>query len=143
MKDEVYTLLGNKNLSKTPCRVEILNTLIEAGTALSENDIRNKLSYNFDRTTIYRTIKSFLDQDVIHSISLDNGEVRYAITRTREKHIEHFHAHFYCDGCTNVYCLPRPEFIPPQLPEGFVASGFDLLINGKCKNCHNHRQDIW
>jgi Fur family transcriptional regulator, ferric uptake regulator len=136
MNEEVNALLGNKNLSRTPCRVEVLRALLDSGSALSETEIRNKLSYNFDRTTIYRTIRSFLDQDVIHGISLEGGEVRYAITQTREKHSGHFHAHFYCDGCNNVYCLSRPEFVPPVLPEGFSATSFDLLINGRCKECN-------
>lgn len=136
MIDEANALLGNKNLSRTPCRVDVLRTLLESGSALSETEIRNKLSYTFDRTTIYRTLRSFLDQDVIHSIALEGGDVRYAITRHKHKSKEHFHAHFYCDGCNNVYCLPRPEFTPPVLPEGFLASGYDLIINGRCKGCN-------
>ncbi len=136
MQEEILTLLGNKNLSRTPCRVEILKTLLGAGSALSEAEIRNQLSYNFDRTTIYRTLRSFLDQDVIHSISLEGGDVRYAITRSKERHAEQFHAHFYCDECSSVYCLSRPEFVPPVLPEGFAASSYDLLVNGRCKKCN-------
>lgn len=136
MIEEAYALLGDKNLSKTPCRVEILKTLLASGSALSESEIRNHLSSNFDRTTIYRTLRSFLDQDVIHSISLDGGEVRYAITRKKEHHAEHFHAHFYCDECNNVYCLSKPEFTPPKLPDGFSATSYDLLINGRCNRCN-------
>jgi Fur family transcriptional regulator, ferric uptake regulator len=136
MKDEAYALLGNKNLSRTPCRVDVLKTLLESGSALSETEIRSKLSYAFDRTTIYRTLRSFLDQDVIHSISLDGGDVRYAITHNKPKSSGRFHAHFFCDGCNNVYCLPKPEFKPPVLPDGFSASGYDLIINGRCKQCN-------
>jgi Fur family ferric uptake transcriptional regulator len=135
MKEEAQALLGEKNLSRTPCRIEILRSLLESGSALSESELRHKLSSSFDRTTIYRTLRSFLEQDVIHSISLEGGEVRYAITRTRESHTGNFHSHFYCDECNNVYCLSRPEFQPPDLPEGFVASGYDLIINGRCAKC--------
>jgi Fur family transcriptional regulator, ferric uptake regulator len=136
MKDDAFTLLGNKNLSRTPCRVGILKTLLESGSALSENDIRNKLSYNFDRTTIYRTLRSFLEQGVIHSIALEGGEIRYAVTLGKTEVSPNFHVHFFCDRCNNVYCLPRPVFTPPALPEGFNASGFDLVINGKCNKCN-------
>jgi Fur family transcriptional regulator, ferric uptake regulator len=136
MQDEVFTLLGEKNLSRTPCRVGVLKTLLESGSALSETEIRNKLSYGFDRTTIYRTLRSFLDQEVIHSIALEGGEVRYAITLNKQGITRHFHAHFFCGSCNNVYCLPKPEFTPPQMPEGFQASDYDLIINGRCKNCN-------
>lgn len=136
MNEDVYALLGTKNLSRTPCRVDILRTLMESGSALSETEIRNKLSHSFDRTTIYRTLRSFLVQDVIHSISLEGGEVRYAISQPKQKSSGTFHVHFFCDGCNNVYCLPNPEFNPPVLPAGFSASGYDLIINGKCKVCN-------
>jgi Fur family transcriptional regulator, ferric uptake regulator len=135
MKDQAFSLLGDKNLSRTPCRVGVIRTLLESGSALSETEIRNKLAYNFDRTTIYRTIRSFLEQGVIHSIALEGGEIRYAITHNREEISPNFHAHFFCDGCNNVYCLPKPGFSPPVLPEGFVAGGYDLVINGQCSKC--------
>jgi Fur family transcriptional regulator, ferric uptake regulator len=135
MKEKAHALLVDKNLSRTPCRVGIIKTLMESGSALSETEIRNKLSYNFDRTTIYRTLRSFLEQGVIHSIALDGGEIRYAITLGREEKNPQFHAHFFCDGCNNVYCLPKPGFSPPVLPDGFIAGGYDLVINGRCNRC--------
>ncbi len=135
LQEEVSILLGQKNMSKTPCRVEVLRVLLESGSALSEPDIRSRLNGGFDRTTVYRTLRSFLDQDVIHSISLEGGTVMYAITHQKEKHAELFHSHFFCDDCSKVYCLTKPEFEPPVLPEGFKANGYDLLINGTCNNC--------
>ena len=135
LQEEVSVLLGQKKLSITPCRVEVLRVMLETGSALSEQEIRSQLKGNFDRTTVYRTLRSFLDQEVIHSIALEGGLVRYAITHSKDKHAELFHSHFYCEYCSKVYCLVKPEFDPPVLPEGFKANGYDLLINGTCKNC--------
>ena len=135
IKDEIYALLGRKKLSKTPCRVEILTALYQSEHALTESEIRNALDGAFDRTTIYRTMRSFLEQDVIHSIALDGGELKYALNRQREKYKDQFHSHFHCESCNNVFCLSKPEFVPPYLPDGFRASGYDLLINGRCASC--------
>lgn len=135
VKEEIHSLLGSKNLSRTPCRVEILKALYQSEHALTESEIRNTLGGAFDRTTIYRTMRSFLEQDVIHSIALDGGELRYALNRKREKQKDHFHSHFHCENCNNVFCLSKPEFVPPNLPAGFEASGYDLLINGRCASC--------
>lgn len=136
MQEEVFALLGYKNISRTPCRLEVLKILLESGSALSEAEIRAQLPQHFDRTTIYRTLKSFLEQDVIHSIALEGGDVRYAVTRNKERQSEQFHAHFYCDSCSSVYCLSRASFEPPEMPEGFVARGYDLLVNGTCSRCN-------
>ncbi len=136
MQEEVFALLGDKNLSRTPCRVEMLKILLESGSALPETEIRSKLPQHFDRTTVYRTLRSFLEQDVIHSIPLEGGDVRYAVTRNKERKSSQFHAHFYCESCSSVYCLSRARFEPPEMPEGFVAAGYDVLVNGKCRKCN-------
>ena len=133
--NDIYALLEQNNLSRTPCRVEILKTLKNAQSALSESEIREQLGYNYDRTTVYRTLRSFLSQDVIHSISLEGGEVRYALSEHKGTSHTH-HVHFYCNHCSGVYCISHKEFNTPVLPEGFVPDNFDLLINGRCKKCN-------
>lgn len=135
IEQKAHTLLESKKMSRTPFRVEVLKALLEADSALSEAEIREKVSVSFDRTTLYRTLKIFLDQDVIHSITLEGGELRYALTQHREQSNSPYHTHFYCDICNGVYCLSRCEFTPPELPPGFRAKGFDLLVNGVCSKC--------
>lgn len=133
--NDIYALLEENNLSRTPCRVEILKTLSQAGSALSESEIRDKLGYNYDRTTVYRTLRNFLNQNVIHSISLEGGEVRYAMTPHKDKPHGSHHVHFYCNQCSGVYCISHKPFDTPRLPAGFSPENFDLLVHGKCKNC--------
>lgn len=133
---DILALLEENNLSRTPCRVEILKTLLETGSALSEPEIRDRLGYNYDRTTVYRTLKSFLSQNVIHSISLEGGEVRYALTPQHDRpHPGSHHVHFYCNHCNGVFCISHKAFETPPLPQDFEPESFDLLVHGKCKNC--------
>ncbi|MFW5777722.1 MAG: Fur family transcriptional regulator [Bacteroidota bacterium] len=135
--NDVFALLENNKLSRTPCRIDILKTLFDAGSALSEAEIRERIDPGFDRTTVYRTLRNFLNQDVIHSIALDNGEVRYALTHSRNKNSKNKnHVHFYCTQCSNVYCLSHQNINLPDLPEGFQSINYDLLIHGKCKHCN-------
>jgi Fur family ferric uptake transcriptional regulator len=134
MKD-IYALLEENNLSRTPCRVEILKTLSRADSALSESEIRDQLAYNYDRTTVYRTLRNFLSQNVIHSIALEGGEVRYAMTPSKDKPHNSHHVHFYCNNCNGVFCISHKPFETPELPNDFQPESFDLLVHGKCKNC--------
>ncbi len=133
--NDIYALLEENNLSRTPCRVEILKTLSRADSALSESEIRDQLAYSYDRTTVYRTLRSFLSQNVIHSISLEGGEVRYAMTPGKDKPHNSHHVHFYCNNCNVVFCISHKPFETPVLPKGFQPENFDLLVHGKCKNC--------
>lgn len=131
---EIHKLLDASNLSKTPCRIEVLKTLLNSNAALSDSEIRQNLEDQYDRTTIYRTLKNFLNQDVIHSITLENGEVRYALTHQNQKKNTN-HIHFYCNHCNSVYCISPRQFSFPELPQGFSPDSFDLLIHGQCNKC--------
>ena len=134
--NEIYSLLEKTKLSRTPCRIEILKTLKQAGSALSESEIRERIGEQYDRTTVYRTLRSFLRENVIHSIPLDGGEVRYAISPHHEAMQSKHHVHFFCNECKSVYCISHKAFATPGLSVGFVAESFDLLIQGSCKKCN-------
>jgi len=133
MKD-IIDLLDNKNLAKTPCRVEILKILGQKGIALSENEIKHQLSYEFDRVTIFRTLKTFLQKGILHSITVEGKDVRYAISSPKHSQ-KKLHAHFHCTICRDVQCLRNISLDEPALPEGFSARDFDLVINGFCGKC--------
>lgn len=132
---EIQAILEENKLSRTPCRIEILKALKQAGSALSEQEIREKIGEHFDRTTVYRSLRSFLKQEVIHSIALDGGEIRYALSPQKEVASSSHHVHFFCNDCSGVFCISHQVFETPGLPEGFLASSFDLLVHGRCKNC--------
>ena len=132
---DIITLLGNKNLAKTPCRVEILRALINSDSAMSEQELRQKMTHDYDRTTVYRTLRSFLSEGIIHSVAIEGNDVRYAITRSSECNATDVHVHFHCNQCTGVFCLNADIFSKPVLPENFTAKNYDLIINGICEKC--------
>ncbi|NLF42620.1 MAG: hypothetical protein GX587_07990 [Bacteroidales bacterium] len=51
-------ILNNHNLKRTSCREGIIEVVMEAKQALSENEIRERLIGNYDRTTFYRSFKT-------------------------------------------------------------------------------------
>lgn len=121
-------------MSKTPCRVGMLTVLLESDSALSELDIKYRMKNEYDRTTIFRNLKAFLKEELIHAISLEGGEVRYQVTG---KHA-HTHAHFHCKLCSNLYCLREIEMQQFALPAGFSATEYDLVLKGCCQSCALH-----
>ncbi len=135
---DIVTMLTKKNLAKTPCRVEILRTLIGSDSAMSEQELRQKMTHDYDRTTVYRTLRNFLSLGIIHSVALEGNDIRYAITKSSECYADDVHVHFHCSQCTGVFCLHADLFTKPELPEHFSAKNYDLIIDGICEKCNTN-----
>jgi Fur family ferric uptake transcriptional regulator len=126
-------ILHEHNLKRTGCREGIINVIYKAGKALSENEIRERLDGNFDRTTFYRSFKTLQENRIIHKIVIDNQLVKYAL----DCHISSkpMHAHFYCTICDTVKCLDSTPLSVPELPGGFHAFETEMIIKGLCNLC--------
>jgi Fur family transcriptional regulator, ferric uptake regulator len=101
MQPDKKSILKEFSLRNTSCREEILQVFLNKNFALSHADIENKLSENFDRVTIYRTLKTFLDKGIIHKVLDDEGTTKYALCKEACAHHEHHHehVHFKCIQC--------------------------------------------
>jgi Fur family transcriptional regulator, ferric uptake regulator len=126
-------VLHEHNLKRTGCREGIIDVITQSGQPLSENEIRNLLPGNFDRTTFYRSFKTLLENKIIHKIVIDNQRVKYAIgssvTRTKS------HAHFFCISCNEVRCLEPAGMKIPPIPKGYSAWDIEMIIKGECAIC--------
>jgi Fur family transcriptional regulator, ferric uptake regulator len=131
--DAAISLLVANHLTKTPCRVDMIAALLNSETALTEQEIKQKIMYDYDRATIFRNLRAFLKSGLIHAVSLEGGEVRYQLSQSRAKSA--VHAHFHCKLCSNLYCLNESSIQGLSLPSGFVADDYDIVIKGLCSHC--------
>lgn len=129
-------ILSSHNLKRTSCREGIINVMMSSQIALSENEIRDRLVGNYDRTTFYRSFKTLEENRIIHKIVVDNQLIKYAIDNLVSHKKEH--AHFYCNICKTVRCLDSIEIEKPTLPPGFVGSEVEVVIKGTCSICQNN-----
>ena len=81
-------ILNRHNLKRTSCREGIIEVIMTANEALSENEIRERLSGNYDRTTFYRSFKTLEEYKIIHKIVVDNQLVKYALDYPLPAHCE-------------------------------------------------------
>lgn len=128
-------ILNSRKLKRTSCREGIIDVVMTAGEALSENEIRERLTGNYDRTTFYRSFKTLEKHHIIHKIVVDNQLVKFALDKTLT-HIKE-HAHFYCNECNSVQCLediPVPQY---QLPSGYSNKETEVIIKGTCPSCRS------
>jgi Fur family transcriptional regulator, ferric uptake regulator len=124
-------LLESSNLSKTTGRINILETLLQSPSALSEREIEDRLKGICDRATIYRTLKLFVSTGIIHSIATESMVTLYILKREPKEHL-----HFKCEDCGSIICLPEVQIHQHSLPDGFKKKDASILITGICNACN-------
>jgi Fur family ferric uptake transcriptional regulator len=132
-------ILNSHNIKRTSCREGIIFVVMTANEALSENEIRERLVGNYDRTTFYRSFKTLEEHKIIHKIVVDNQLVKYALDNTVTHKDEH--AHFFCNECNTVKCMNDIPLQKYQLPDGYSDVETEVLIKGTCVNCKNPGKD--
>lgn len=137
---EPQEILQAHDLKRTACREGILSVIKGAEHALSEKEIKDELSGNFDRTTFYRSFKTLLEKNIIHKIVVNNQVVKYALDNSVTK--KQWHAHFYCLECDSVFCLDNIPVTEPEIPQGFESSETEIIIKGYCRNCKKSKKSI-
>lgn len=131
---KITEILQQNNLIRTSCREEIIKTIVESPTPLSEEEVKTAISSNFNRTTFYRTFKTLIAKEVIHKIVIDNTLIKYAITE--KQNLTKQHAHFYCQSCSRVFCIPEVSWEYNGLPDYYKPEQAELLIKGYCTKCN-------
>lgn len=130
-------LLRDFDLKKTDSRAAILRLFLNRSYALSHSDIEDEVSKEFDRVTVYRTLKTFVDKGVIHKVLDDGGPLKYALCKEAcsHEHHHHEHVHFKCSKCGQTNCLDGISIPGIRLPQGYQAKEMSLLIQGTCAQC--------
>ena len=77
MKD-IEKLFASKDLRVTAMRLLIYRFLADKKSAVTLSNIENAFE-KADRTTLYRTIKTFEEKDIVHQIDDGTGITKYAL----------------------------------------------------------------
>ena len=128
-------ILKENQLRVTSCRRDVLRTFLQRKIALSHADLEDALKESFDRVTIYRTLKTFLANDLIHKVLDDSGVTKYALCLHEVQSHDHEHVHFKCEKCGQTNCIEEVSLPQISLPKGYIGKEQNLLVHGICKNC--------
>ena len=137
MTTEVDDILRRNSLSVTDSRKKILNLFLNVQGALAHGDIERKAGEKFDRVTVYRTLQTFVEKGIIHTIPTTDNSVRYALCKNNctEGHHHDHHVHFICDKCGATLCLEDTLVPEVRLPKGFAVNEVEVVVKGICKDC--------
>lgn len=134
----IAELLKRNSLSITDSRKKILHLFLEQTGALAHGDIEKRAGEKFDRVTVYRTLQTFVDKGIVHTIPTADNSIRYALCKDEcsEGHHHDHHVHFVCSTCNNTYCLDDVVTPEIKLPKGYSAEQVEVVVEGTCKNCN-------
>ena len=135
MNDPLENKLKSRSIKPTTMRLLVLQYLMEKSTTVSLKDIEKDF-FKADKTTLYRTLKTFEKNNLIHSVEDGSGHTKYALC-LEACNIRHHdsHCHFHCTQCKATFCLTSLNIPKIDLPTNFVMSEANMVIKGICANC--------
>ena len=139
-KELLREKVKGSGLKDTPLREEVLLFFINSHKALSSKEIIDKLGHKYDRVSIFRTISSFSEKGIIHSIPTSSDYVVYSLCRENCKVSGHNdnHYHFYCHKCGNIFCLNDFDYDDSKMPQGYKTERVNIIFEGICKDCNKN-----
>ena len=136
MNEETEGLLTAKGIAPTAMRILVLEHLLMQKAAVSLQDLEHDFTHS-DRTTLYRTLKTFEEKGLVHNIRDGSETTKYALCAEACKEGLHYdlHLHFYCNSCKKTICLPKHKVPEVKVPNGFQLSEINLVAKGICDAC--------
>jgi len=133
---ELEQRLIDKQINPTAMRLVVLDFLLGQSSAQSLTDMELKM-VRTDRVTLYRTIRTFEENGIVHRIEDGSGITKFALCAAGcdvEGHHD-LHLHFYCTVCKQTHCLPKTIIPEISLPEGYQSLETQLMVRGICRDC--------
>mgnify|MGYP003624738360 CR=1 FL=1 len=134
---DLEKILKNKNVKPTAMRLLVLQLLKNKDAAVSLTDLEDHFVKS-DRTTIYRTLKTFVKNEIAHKIDDGTGITKYALCE-EDCHCSiesDLHVHFHCNRCNETICFPENKIPQINVPEGFLTEFISLIVTGICNKCN-------
>ncbi|GGW21673.1 Fur family transcriptional regulator [Arenibacter certesii] len=129
--------LRDSGIRPTAMRILVHQFMQDQSSAVSLTAVEDNFERS-DRTTLYRTLKTFEDKCLVHQIDDGTGIPKYALCKHDAVEGKHgdLHLHFHCTQCNQTTCLTEHRIPTISLPDGFVPEDINMLVKGICDNCN-------
>ena len=137
--EKIVQLLESKGIRPTAMRLMTYKRLAELEVAISLGDLEKDFKVS-ERSTLFRTIKTFEEKGIVHQIEDGTGVVKYALC---EENCEcevgnDLHLHFHCNNCNETVCLTEHKIPHISLPDGYITEDINLVVKGICEKCSDN-----
>lgn len=138
-QEMIIDILKDKKITPSYTRIKIYDYLSKDMIHPTVDEIFMdliKLLPTLSKTTVYNTLKLFVENNLIKAVNLHDNKMRYELVRSD-------HGHFKCDTCSKIYDIPIEINIHlPKELDGTIISDSDHLLIGTCSNCLNIKNGI-
>ncbi|WP_228491891.1 Fur family transcriptional regulator [Prolixibacter sp. NT017] len=135
MQETLDHRLTERNIKPTAVRLLVLKAFMAQEAAIGLADLENRFDHA-DKTTLYRTLKTFEEHKLIHSIDDGTGALKYALCEeTCDCAPEDLHVHFLCTVCNKTFCLNDTPIPQINLPTDFSLDSVNMVVKGLCSDC--------
>lgn len=135
MEQRIIDILKQNGLSVTESRKKVLSLFLTSKGALEHSSIE-KGAGNLDRVTIYRTLHSFTQKGLIHTIPSVDNTIKYALCKNcSHGHHHDDHVHFICEKCGITTCLEEVIIPEVSLPPRYSVRETEVIVKGECASC--------
>jgi Fur family ferric uptake transcriptional regulator len=120
-------------IRSTRQREAIREVIRRADRPLSPREILDRTQRelaNISLATVYRTVRTLLEQHEITQVDLPGESPRY------EPAGKGHHHHFHCRACGRAFDLTGcPGPLDAYAPDGYEVDGHELTLTGRCPAC--------
>ena len=124
--------LVNNNIKPSVQRIKIFEYLFENKQHPTVDRIYTDLVVaipTLSKTTVYNTLKLFIDNGITSTFTIDGNEARYDA-------IMEEHAHFKCNKCSNVYDVEIEALkLKFNKLNDFQIDNTNIFLKGICNKC--------
>lgn len=130
--DDILNELKKKKIRLSHQRLKVLEYLTENKVHPTVDQIYNALHEEIptlSKTTVYNTLNSLIEADIVRAINIEGNETRYDINT-------HNHGHFKCEKCKKIYDFSVDiDSLNANELDGFLIKVKQVYFKGICKDC--------
>lgn len=134
---ELRERLKKLGLRATSTRLAVLHTLHDAAGPLTHEQVMDSpTTRSLDRATVYRILADLSEAGILRRMDLGDHVWRFEFLDGCRS-ISDDHAHFLCEACQQVTCLPPLEVraVSGALPQVLRGAEIRLEVRGRCAEC--------
>ncbi|MTI31226.1 Fur family transcriptional regulator [Xanthovirga aplysinae] len=143
MNSKIIETLESKNVKPTPMRMLVLEQFLKTKHAQTLSNLEKDLSHS-DRITVYRTLKTFVKQGILHTVEDGSGATKYALCPdecVKGHHLD-THPHFSCLKCGDTFCLEDFNIMIPEPKTSLEVHEVHVSLKGLCVSCKEKEEVI-
>ncbi|MEM8765443.1 MAG: transcriptional repressor [Bacteroidota bacterium] len=134
--EQAAKFMEDRGVKPTAMRLLVFRFLAKSKVAKTLTDVEHAFA-KADRTTLYRTLRTFEENGLAHQIDDGTGIAKYALCEAGcDCELDRdLHLHFHCNHCGDTVCLTEQKIPHINLPKGYIAEDANLVLKGICEKC--------